>query len=359
MTRFVSKQWRLGLLASGSLLALLACQLLTGSPTSAPTPVSIPPTITPAGQPQPATEAPVSSDPVFGPGTFNLPAPAVGLADLTSYRATLTITFEGTRAGQPEQWARTYLMLANREAGASQLTVDTAGDEAARIFESEINGSLYERKGSAAVCTVSVAEEGQSLADLWEPALFLLPVVGADEAGSDSLNGAAVNHYTFDERALGAANIATATGEVWVDSTAGYVVKYTLTSKGGGDYFGDEREGAATWLYELTEVNQPQALELPADCPIGLLDVPLLPDAADSLNTPGMLTYTTARPMTEAAAYYQEQLPALGWQLLEAPSITDGGIVLDFTQANQQLSVIITPGETGTTVLITAQAVEP
>src|SRR5687768_17248510 len=58
-----------------------------------------------------AEETPEPIEVTFGPGDFNLLTPTEGLSDLSSYRATLTLSFEGTNAGQPEQWSHTYVML--------------------------------------------------------------------------------------------------------------------------------------------------------------------------------------------------------------------------------------------------------
>jgi hypothetical protein len=37
--------------------------------------------------------------------------PTVGLGDLSGYKATLTVYFEDTHAGQAEEWSRTYTLL--------------------------------------------------------------------------------------------------------------------------------------------------------------------------------------------------------------------------------------------------------
>jgi hypothetical protein len=43
----------------------------------------------------------VQGNVAFGPGVFNHPEPAMGLAELSSYKATLTLSFDGTNAGLP------------------------------------------------------------------------------------------------------------------------------------------------------------------------------------------------------------------------------------------------------------------
>src|SRR5690348_6872619 len=56
-----------------------------------------------------SSELTVTQTLTFGPGPFTLGDPRVGLADLASYTATLTITFEGTVKGQAAKWARLYV----------------------------------------------------------------------------------------------------------------------------------------------------------------------------------------------------------------------------------------------------------
>ena len=57
-------------------------------------------TPTPAPNTQ-ATPAPIEA--TFGSGSFNLLSPTIGLADLSSYHATLVLSFDGTHAGQAEK----------------------------------------------------------------------------------------------------------------------------------------------------------------------------------------------------------------------------------------------------------------
>lgn len=289
----------------------------------------------------------------FGPGTFSLLGTEAGLPGLSSYKATLTLSFEGTREGQPSQWSKTYVMLTTNEPIARQLTIEKTGDlsDLDAVFMAEVDGAVYERRGENA-CNANVIEEVDSLSERLEPAGFLNGVIGADEAGTETVNDAASDKYTFDERAFGQSDIAKSTGEMWVASDGGYIVKYVLTTEGDADYFGEEMEGALTWNYELTDVNQPVTITLPEDCPAGLVDAPLLPDASNVLNLPSVLTYDTASSVADAAAFHQEQIPILGWTLVSEPAITESTAMMEFTQENQAMTVIIIVGDQGTNVQI-------
>ena len=320
-----------------SLLISLACATLTGG--------------TPAGTQAPEQAVSVEVDVDFGPGPFNFPDTRAGLADLTSYKATLTLSFDGTRAGKTQKWSKTYVMLSAKEPAALQLTIEKTGDltDLDPVFMAEADGADYERRGENA-CSANAIEEGNSLGDRLEPAGFLTFVIGAEEAGNETVNDTAANHYTFDERAFGQPSLAKSTGEMWVATDGGYLLKYLLSTKGNADYFGEGVEGTLTWDYELTEVNLPVTFALPADCPAGLVNAPLLPDAADVVNMPGLLTYTTVTSLADAAAFYQKEIPNIGWELVGEPTTTDTTALLDFMQGDQTMAIIITAGDNGTTV---------
>jgi hypothetical protein len=125
-----------------------------------------------------------------------------------------------------------------------------------------------------------------------------------------------------------------------------------LTTKGDANYFGEGIIGTLTWDYELTDANQPVAIHLPADCPAGMIDAPLLPDATNVLNLPGLLTYDTSSSLADAVAFYQKQIPALGWTQLEDPDISETSAFLSYTQGDHNISVFITTSGGSTNILI-------
>lgn len=346
MTHLFSKRWTMLPFLLIPLLILSGCQTATEAPAPATAADTAPDT-------QTSGAVTVQGEVAFGPGSFNLPDATAGLAELSSYKSTLTLSFDGTEAGQPSQWSMTYVMLTGKESAERQLTIEKTGDisDLDEVFMAEADGAAYEQRGENA-CNANVLEGGNSLSERLEPAGFLNGVIGADEAGVETVNDVAANHFTFDERALGQLDITKSTGEMWVASDGGYIVRYLLTTNGNADYFGEGIEGTLTWDYELTDVNQPVTFALPDDCPAGMVDAPLLPDAANILNMPGILTYDTSTGLTEAAAFYQEQIPSLGWTLIGAPATAETNALMEFTQGDQILTVIITADAGVTTVNI-------
>lgn len=290
----------------------------------------------------------------FGSGPVNYPYTTAGLTELSSYKATLTLSFDGTNAGQPHQWSKTYVMLTTKEPAGRQLIIEKTGDlpDLEQVLMAETEGASYERRGGNS-CSANVITESYLLAEQMEPAGFLSAVIGADEAGSETVNDIASDKYTFDQRAFGLTEeFAQSTGEMWVASEGGYIIKYLVTTNGTADYFGEGIEGTLTWDYELTDINQPVTFTLPDDCPAGLIDAPLLPDASNILNMPSILEYETSSSVTDAGAFYQEQIPTLGWTLIGEPTISDTLVALTYTQGDQKMTIIIKADSGVTTVTI-------
>ncbi len=315
----------------------LACLTLTGSA----------PLSSEGGTPQ-AMEV----EDVIGPGSFHFPNPRAGMAELSSYTATLTRSFDGTEAGQARQWSSTHVLIYNKEPAARVLTIETTAElaEGEPTSVSEMNGVAY-IIGADGSCDTSIFDPVNSLIDQQDLAGSLTGVIGAEAAGHETVNGVETDHYTFDERALGEKEIKS-NGELWVASQGGYMVLYLLTTTGDEDYYGEGMEGTQSWDYELTTVNQPVEILVPAECPQGMVDAPRLADATNITSVPGFLEYESASGVAEAAAFYQEQLPTFEWSPLGDPDLSDTTAVMGFTRGEQLLSLIITQNENKTIIRI-------
>jgi hypothetical protein len=249
----------------------------------------------------------------FGPGSLDLPDMRVGLAEASSYRSSLTITFDGTQAGQPLKWSGAYTHAASAEPSGRQLMIETSGDGSEPpVLMLELNGVAYEESGEEGCVADLIDPDNSALGEL-EPAAQLPSLFGAEEAGTETVNGVQGVHYTFDERALTEAGLSKSTGELWLASEGGYVLRYRQTTTADEDYFGEGTQGTMSWDYVLTGINQPVTIELPADCPLGLVDAPMMPDAANVESLPALLDYETASSVQDVAAFYMQELPELGW----------------------------------------------
>jgi hypothetical protein len=250
----------------------------------------------------------------FGTGTFNLSDPTAGLAGLTSYDSILTISFDGQVNGQAQKWtSASEMIVSQQDPTFRQLTVHATGQTPPNAYFAEANGVQISQSGIAA-CQAIIPADGQSSADSWEPARQLATLHGAVEAGSDTLDGVPVKHYTFDAHAMGDGDLVTATGEVWIATEAGYIMKYTVNYQGGPKYFGTGTTGTMTWNYQLKDINQAVSLSLPSGCAsVGKVDAPRMPDATLVVEDPGLTVYTTSSNLVDVLAFYQQKLPAAGW----------------------------------------------
>jgi hypothetical protein len=297
---------------------------------------------------------------VGGSGSFNLPATTAGLAGLASYQATLTLAFDGTSKGQPSTWTKTYVIVATKSPAASQITLTKTGALANldATLHAEAAGVGYDKTGKKTCAANALAADAVGKHQL-EPAQLLSSLAGATPAGSETIDGTPATHVTFDQLAIGLGNQAESTGEAWIATTGGYLVKYTLTTTAKADYFGDGVEGKLTWSYALTGINKTVVPALPPECPTGLLDVPRLPDAANIDSGPGMLSYTTASKLSDIAAFYAKELPKAGWKQTNTATLTDPSTALDFTKGAASLTVAISTEAGVTTVTIVAGDNQP
>lgn len=302
---------------------------------------------TPTGEPG-ITSVPITEpfEVTFGSGAFDLLSPMTGLSDLSSYRATLTVSFDGTIGEQPADWTRTYTLLTSQDTPARQLTIDASDG---RLMRAEIDGVFYEWQ-EGGLCVASVPDLSTSPSKVLEPAGFLNSVIGAEEADSETVNGIASTRYTFDESAQAASGIAESIGELWIASDGGYLVRYMLETTGTPTYFGEGIEGTLTWDYQLEDVGSPLVIELPSDCPPPLLDLPMLPDAANVLQFPGSTSYTTTAGLEETLAFYEEQISALGGQVVNALVSTESTALLGFTLGDQSILLVANADLAGTII---------
>jgi hypothetical protein len=296
-----------------------------------------PPPAQPApGTPQPPAEIKAKME--LGPGSFDLPDPRIGLADLSSYRATLKISFDGKEQGQPAQWTRTYALLSSTEPRARLWTMESTQDSARDepVARAEAEGAAYEIS-STGRCTARAVDPASPVASQLEPARTLKGLFGAAAAGHEALEGIEAEHYTFDERALLLTGLAKSSGEVWVATEGGHVLRYIETTTAAEKFFGEGIEGKLEFDYELTEINQPLTIELPPGCPPGLVVAPTMADAANVLSTPGELRYESASSIADVLAFYDKELPAVGWVDPSTTSVPEGVNAEEYQQMLQQM----------------------
>jgi hypothetical protein len=338
----------------GALLATATASVLAlhglAAPADAQSPEASlsPATPEPAASLAPGASADPSAIPLmieFGDGPFDLPNPLIGLTDLESYVATLTVTFEGTREGSPVSARATATMRVSPQ--GSELTINRDPDGPS-TYRADIGEASYAMTDDGP-CTATPVVDGDSLADLYEPAAQLLPVVGAVDEGTETIDNVPTRRYSFDQRAVIAPYLERVSGEIWVADPGGYLVRYVLSVEGGPEYFGEGTAGTRTLEYAVSEVNRPVTIGLPADC-AAPADVPPLPDANEVVSRPGVISFTDASALPRAAKSYTSLLRKEGWKPSSRPVVSKTSAVLMFTKGRRALTVIMHGGPDTSTV---------
>jgi hypothetical protein len=289
-----------------------------------------------------------SSD-ATGPGDFLLPDPLVGLSELSSYRAALTVTFEGTDGGKGLHWSSTTVMQRSAQTTAA-VTIENSGDIPAADpgYIGELNGMEFRRDATGG-CTAEAGDRDTSMLDVFEPAAELAGVLGAETAGSKAIGNIDAQGYSFDERAVGQAGLGHTTGEVWVAADTGVVLTYAMTSKGGAELFGDGVDGTISWAYELTDVDAPVSVEVPDACRAGLLGAPTPEGATDVVNTADVLTYQTGLSTADVLSFYDKASTDLGWTSTGS-SANDTSGTAEFSAGDKVVTIIVTASDAGSSV---------
>lgn len=320
---------------------------------SASTSVTNSTTATTATGSAPAT----GSNAQIGSGDFVLADPGVGLDSLTSYRGTLTVSFDGTAAGQHAQWSSTSVVTRVSDPASALLTIERTGDldAADPDLVAEAAGLAFQRDAGGS-CASNDLNPETSLLTALEPAAQLAGVVGGESIGGKEIDGTAVSGYRFDQHAVGQDGVATTTGEVWMAVDGGYVVAYTMSATAGAELFGDGVDGTMSWEYSLTDVNAPVTVDIPPECGAALMNAPLPADAASVVRFGTGVRFDTSSSPADVIAFYQQQSSAIGWAAEGEPSSDAERGTVEFTAGDTLITVVALAQDAGSNVLIVSGA---
>ena len=293
----------------------------------------------------------------IGSGDFILADPRVGLDSLTSYRGTLTVSFDGTAAGKPVKWSSTSVLARISDPASALLTIERTGDLEAvdPDLVAEAAGSTFQRDAGGG-CASTDLDPDVSLLDPLEPAAQLAGVVGGESIGGKDIDGTPASGYRFDQRAVGQDGIATTTGEVWTAVDGGYVMAYTMSATAGAELFGDGVEGTMSWEYALSDVNASVTVDIPPECGAALLNAPLLADATNVVRFDTGIRFDTSSSPADVVAFYQQQSTAVGWVAEGEPSSDAQRGTVEFTAGDALITVIALASDSGSNVLIVSGA---
>lgn len=349
---------------------LTLCLVLTACSGSAPTAAPSQPqnptaqgeTAAPA-QPAEPTSAPATptEEAQRGPGSFDLPDPTVGLDTVANYHVIMRMAFDGSQDGQPLQVQKSYRVLNRDDESARflQYTKTLTDGSTDQEFSGTLGSVRYSKLGLSQPCQAGLVEVQSAPFD---PAAQLPRLAGAEPAGQETVFDIPTDVYTFDQRAIGAGEAATANGKVWIAQQGGYIVQYTLTME-SDTVFGPGISGKQFWEYAINTQPASAAEEIPDDCPLPLTDVPTMADAANLIHLPGEVRYQTLSGKDAIAAFYTEQFTAGGYQPQGEAVETSGGTRWLFGKQEAEKAVImlltVKPADSGTEVRVTRILTEP
>jgi hypothetical protein len=337
-----------------------------GAQSAATEPSNQPAENKPAAQPtQPPAEKPAAAEPTDEPETLELANVTAGLAELNSYKASFSMTFEGQEDGQSKTSTLAFTEEFVKDPAAKRTVItgfgamlggssDNSNSSEGGIESIEVGGKQYSKMGD--ICTQITAESGPQANTMMDPNSIIGGVRGAQRVGNETVNGVPTVHYKLDVSGLETLGYLNGDGDVWVADPGNYVVKYTFKATGSDKFFGSSNtEGTIKWDYEVSDVNQPIDIQAPADCGGAAEDIPMMADAQDQAAMGDMSTYSTPSTFADVVAFYEKEMTATGWTEQEGGMSADGLSMKNYTKDGRTVQVMITADSSGgkTTVMIT------
>jgi hypothetical protein len=316
----------------------------------------------PTAAPQKKTAAAPTAEPAATPEDepLSLASRDTGLDALTSYRLTWHAEWKSTDQGKEDQgtwdWAEEYTSDPKAH-HLSMSTPDSSDPAKTSAFEMwQIGDTAYMKSGEDAEC-MSFSSEG-SAKDI-QKGTFSPSMLGSIEnakyVGRDTVNGIPTKHYKYNSKTGMLTALGEVSGETWVAIDGGYVVKDTVTWKGGGGFFGrgsNTATGEGSWTWDLSDVNESFEIKPPGGCEGSQLDLPIMADATEKSRFGDMTTYKTAGKPADVATFYKNELAAAGWKPEGEPTEMGDVVMLNFAKDAQKLNVMINASEGATQVIL-------
>lgn len=290
-----------------------------------------------------------------GLGDFDLANPTMGLENSADYKSVLLLVFDGTRDGQPYHVEKTYEVIQNSLQEFRFLTETWVKEDGTtgKVFSGVYKGIRYYKPAPDQPCTAGQASQQP---EPFLPAGQLPPVLGAEAAGQETVDSISADIYTFDQRAIGAGDAATASGKVWVAGGSGHVLKYDLAMQ-SDTVFGPGITGEQRWQYTFTNQIIHPGDVIPADCTLPLTGAPRLDNATDVTYLPGGVRYLTTSTRDEIIAFFNAEFLHQDFLLQGEAVETSGGTRWVFgRQVGDKAEVLlltIKPADSGNEVQVT------
>lgn len=282
---------------------------------------------------------------VSGPQSpIRLPgALSAGLDSLNSYRAAMTMTFDGSRNGQSLHEELVWTEEVVRQPAALRVTYSSEADRGDLLEIVSTGGRTYTLVEDE--CLITQVEGDPKTLIGFDPSAFFGSLSAQSDLGVETIDGIPARHYRADTSGLGfASGFTNAQADMWVAEAGGYVVRYVFEGSGSSaDLFGrgDTTPGAVRIEYQVSDVNQAITIAAPESCGSLSPDIPLMPDAAGVSSVDDLLNYTTLSTIADVVAFYRRELPAAGWnEDTSATVLTDNFSSLTFEKDGRTAVVV-------------------
>ncbi|MFQ5576486.1 MAG: hypothetical protein ACE5G8_05795 [Anaerolineae bacterium] len=297
------------------------------------------------------------------------------LANFTSYRTQLVMTYEGTTSsGTPTAGKIDVLTEQTKEPPALHMTMRVEGDTVAEMGGQglvevyTVGDTTYLQNpedGSWMSFSGGGAEDAFGGGFLSADELVDIPKTARRSLLPQTVNGISTWHYTFDESDIvdETTSLQSASGEMWVAVDGGYPVKFVMEATGSsmseaeGELF---ESGSFKIEYELKDVNAGFTITPPEEAlnaggffggsgeETGQTDLPMLDDADVQFSMAGMVSYYTAAGVNQVVEFYRAQLPPLGWTAdTSFEMVSDDGALLNFTKEGVELTLSVNREDDG------------
>lgn len=379
-------KWLLLIVLLASLaLGLAAC----GGDTEPTSPPAEEPTQASSVQPtdEPAQEPTAAPEPTTAPADTALPEPtetteveeefdlsALSSAEeLSSYRSTMWITtLTDTNGEEEEQTIELYIEYTSEpKAQHISMSGGAAGMEGEAIEMYLIEDKMYMKMGTDWL-SLPATEEDMDTDAMITPDDLLTDLCGWKKEGREEINGVQAQHWSFSkddydkcadtEVFLALGELTDAGGDLYVAEDENYIVLMEVFYEGENlDLgLGEAEEGTTAHRvevhYEMSDVNEPFTIEVPAEAlEAGALpeDIPFPEDAVDVNQMFGMITFTSAQAPDAIFEFYKAEMPNNGWTENSAEAMT-GLWMMEYAMGDRTASIMISEGDDGTaSVMIT------
>ncbi len=317
---------------------------------------------TPAGKAAPAATKPV---PTSAEEALTVKSRNSGLDQLKSYRARWHGEWQATEGGTTEKATWDWFEEVVREGQKHHWGVKVTDPSTGKVGQFEfwqIADATYmatqdeqgkDEQGKQECLMMSGGTEPTAPTALLAPDAFG-GISGARYVGTETVNGVHAKHYKYDEKAATLAGFGRVTGDIWIAVDGGYVVRDTASWEGKAAMFTTDSKtsGKGTWTFDVLDVNKPLKIELPEICAKSKVDVPLLPDAVETMRMGTMVIYKTATALADVVKFYQAAMVQAGWKLEGKPEISDMMAALQFIKGNAKAQITLVPESGKTQVMI-------